>query len=67
MSSGPGSPFGLEDLQNLHIHTNKKLEVWTQYIQVTSFFPWWLLLFFQENFEALGRFVGKKSGNQDTS
>ena len=44
MGSGPWSPFGLEDkapeppgcliledLQTLHIPTNKKLEVWTQY------------------------------------
>ena len=39
MGSGPGSPLGLEakvplnltleDLQTLHITTNKKLEVWT--------------------------------------
>ena len=51
MGSGPGSPFGLEDkapykspgcfilddLQNLHIPTNKKLEVWTQYRLLLSF------------------------------
>ena len=47
MGSRPGYPFGLEDkaplnfmdvsfledLQTLHIPTNKKLEVWTQYRQ----------------------------------
>ena len=52
----PPQPCGckiVEDLQTLHIPTNKKLEVWTQYrLQATSFFPWWLLLFFQENFMA---------------
>ena len=50
MGSGPGSPFGLrtkppeppgcltlEDLQTLCIHTNKKLEVWTQYRLLLSF------------------------------
>ena len=58
----------LEDLQTLHIRTNKKLEIWTQYrlllsflggyfflsLVATSLFPWWLLLFFQEYFEAKG-------------
>ena len=52
MGSRPGSPFGvedkapelpgcliLEDLQTLHIPTNKKLEVWTQlYRPLLSFF-----------------------------
>ena len=52
MGSRPGSPFGLEDkapleppgclisedLQTLHIPTNKKLEVWTQYRLFLSFF-----------------------------
>ena len=42
----------LEDLQTLHIPTNKKLEVWTQYRLLLSFLPWWLLLFVQEHFEA---------------
>ena len=37
----------LEDLQTLHIPTNKKLEVWTH---------WRLLHFFQENFDAKGDF-----------
>ena len=53
MGSWPGSPFGLEDkvpktllpdgcliledLQTLHISTNKKLEVWTQYRLLLSF------------------------------
>ena len=49
MGSRPGSPFGLEDkapeppgclildLQTLHIPTNKKLEVWTQYRVPLSF------------------------------
>ena len=51
MGSGPGPPFGLEDkgppkppgrliledLQTLRIHTNKKLEVWTQYRLLLSF------------------------------
>ena len=43
----------VEDLQTLHIPTNKKLEV-LDTIQATSFFPWWLLLFSQETFEAKG-------------
>ena len=51
MDSGPGSPFGLDgqsplnlldvsfckDLQTLHIPTNKKLEVWSQYRLLFSF------------------------------
>ena len=39
----PPEPPGcliLEDIQTLHIPTNKKLEAWTQ-IQATSFFTWW--------------------------
>ena len=80
MGSGPGSPFDLEDkappeppgcliweeLQTLHISTKKKLEV-LDTIQATSFFPWWLLLFFQEDFEAKGdlqKFLGKKKKSQ---
>ena len=63
MGSGPWSPFGLEDnapeppgcliledLQTLHIPTNKKLEVWTQKRLLLSFLGG--ELFFQENFKA---------------
>ena len=60
MGSWPGSPFSLEDkappeppghlivedLQTLHITTNKKNRG-LDTIQASSFFPWWLLLFFQ--------------------
>ena len=34
-------------------------------MKTTSFFPLWLLLFFQEDFEAKGDFF--KSGNQEKS
>ena len=42
MGSGPGSLFGLGplnplDVQPLHIPTNKKIEVWTQYRVLLSF------------------------------
>ena len=58
-----GVPFGREDkaypgclilevLQTLHIPTNKKTRG-LDTIQATSFFPWWLLLFLQEHFEAI--------------
>ena len=56
MGSVPASPFGLEDkapeppgcllLEDYRLVTNKKQEVWDT-IQVTSFFPWWLLLSFK--------------------
>ena len=58
MGSRPASPFGLEDkaplnllddLQTLHI-PNEQETRGLDTIYATSFFPWWLLLFFQENF-----------------
>ena len=70
MGSGPGSPFGpedksppeppgcltLEDLQTLHI-PNKQETGGLDTIQATSFFPGWLLLFFQNNVLGKERFV----------
>ena len=66
MGSGPGSPFGLEDKapwtsrmfnfggfnDSTHLHKQETRGLDTT--QATSFFPWWLLLFFQENFKAKG-------------
>ena len=71
MGSGPGSPFGLEDkapstswmfdfggfTDSPHPHKQETRGLDT--IQATSFFPWWLLLFFQESFEAKGDFFQK--------
>ena len=62
MDSGPGSPFGQEDkapwtswmfnfggfTDSPHLQETRGLDT----IQATSLFPWWLLLFFQEHFEA---------------
>ena len=66
MCSWPGSPFDLEDkapeppggliledLQTLHI-PNKQETRCLDTRQATSFFPWWLRLFFQENTETKG-------------
>ena len=41
---------GFTDSSRLHKQETRGLDT----IQATSFFPWWLLLFFQENFEAKG-------------
>ena len=56
MGSRPGSPFGLLNLllQTLHIPHKQETSRGLDTIQATSFFPWWLLLFFQEIFEAKG-------------
>ena len=43
----------LEDLQTLHI-PHKQETRGLDTIQATSFFPWWILLFFEELFEATG-------------
>ena len=60
MGNGPGSPFDLKDKAppppppqppGCLITTNKQTRG-LDTIQATSFFPWWLLLFFQEHFEA---------------
>ena len=40
----------LEDLQTLHIPHKQEIRG-LDTIQATSFFPWWLLLFFHEIFE----------------
>ena len=62
--NGPGSPFGLDDkapwtswmfnfgglTDSPHPHKQETRGLDT--IQATSFFPRWLLLFFQEHFEA---------------
>ena len=65
MASEHGSPFGLEDkapwtsclifedLQTLRI-PHKQETRGLDTIQATSFFPWWLLLFFEENVEPKG-------------
>ena len=66
MGSGPGSPFSpegkdpeppvcliLEDLQTLYMPTNKKLEVWTQYRLLFSFFGGYFSSF-KKSFEAKG-------------
>ena len=60
-TSEPCGCLILEDLQTLHIPTNKKLEVWTQ---ATSFIPWWLLLLFQENVEAKRDLKKKEKKNE---
>ena len=52
----PPEPPGcliMEDLQALHIPTKQETRG-LDTIQATSFFPWWLLLFIQENFETKG-------------
>ena len=76
MDSGPGSPFGREDNTlwtswMFHFggftdspHPHKQETRGLQTIQATSFFPWWLLLFFQENLDAKGE---KRSWNQEKS
>ena len=65
MGSGPWSPFCLknkaplnlldvsffDDLQTLHIPPKQETRG-LDTTQATSLFPWWLLLFFQDNFEA---------------
>ena len=43
----------LEDLQTLHVPTNKKLEVWTQYRLLLSFLGG-DFSYFQENVEVKG-------------
>ena len=50
----PPDPPGcliLEDLQTLHIPHKQETRGFDT-IQATYFFPWWLLLFFQEHFAA---------------
>ena len=70
MGRSPGSPFGLEDkappppprtswMFNFggftdSPHPDKQETRDLDTIQATSFFPWWILLFFQERFEAKG-------------
>ena len=60
MESGPGSPFGRQDKAPLNLldvggftdspHPHKQETRGLDTIQATSFFPWWLLLFFQGHF-----------------
>ena len=51
----PPEPPGCLILEDLHSpHPHKQETTGLDTIQATSFFPWWLLLFFQENFEAQG-------------
>ena len=63
MGSGPGTPFGLEDKAPLNLLDVSFL--WIHRLSTSpqtrnsrfghnTGFPWWLLLFFQENFEAKG-------------
>ena len=73
MGSGPGSPFRLADkapwtswmfnfggfTDSPHPHKQETRGLIT--IQATSFFPWWLRLFFQENFEAKWDFEKSKA------
>ena len=63
MGSRPGSPFALEDKASWMFnfwgftdspHPHKRETRGRDTIQATSFFPWWLLLLFQDNSEAKG-------------
>ena len=63
LGSGPGSPFGLEDKAPWVFnsggftdspHPHKQETGGLDPIQATSFIPWWLLLFYQQTFEAKG-------------
>ena len=72
MGSGPGSPFGLEDKAHWTFwmfnfggftdspHPHKQETRGLDRILATSFFPWWLLLFFQESFQGICIVVKKK-------
>ena len=69
MGIGPECPFGLEDkapwtswMFNFggftdSPHPRKQETRGLDPVQATSFFPWWLLLFYQEMFWGKGRFV----------
>ena len=71
MGSRPASPFGpmdkappepprcfiLEDLDSPHPHKQETRGLDT--IQATSFFPWWLLLFFQKKNAEANRDLSK--------
>ena len=59
----PGCLF-LEDLQTLHIPTNKKLEVWTQYRLLLSFLGGYFSSFRKILTQ---RKIRTKSGNQEKS
>ena len=50
---GPGPPFGLEDKASCTSWMFNFGRI-QDTIQATSFFPWWLHHFFQENVEAKG-------------
>ena len=50
MRTKPPEPSGFTNSPHPHKHETWGLDT----IQATSFFPWWLLLFFQEDFEAKG-------------